>query len=678
MKNRYRFLLILWCIVLSSYLYIIFLLPLKISPMVSSMIIEDMHHVEIGEIIAANNSIRHRKIEYADIPQFYLSGIVWLEDRSFSQNNGISLRGIARSIVRNFEAGKVVEWASTLSAQLIRNALWINEKRDLKHKVLESMYAVRLNHIMSKKEILTEYVNRIGFWYLNYGLRSASIYYFNKEPRFLTKAEQIALLVIPKNPNIYDPYRKPQSFQNRFDMIVSLLASWGLIQWSEVDSIKSEKLLFQNDHSTQLPYVMDFLQSKEIIQESKLTTTIDKALTHQIDILSRSVLDELSWRNVSDYGVLIAERTPHWPELRVMIGGKDYHEREEWQVNTTTSLRQPWSTLKPFTYLLAFSQKWLTPESMITDLPVQYKTAEGYSYEPKNFSQSYQWEVTLRQALSQSINIPAIKLLELVGVESLLQLLKRIWITSLDKSADHYGLALTLGDGEVTLYELLQSYSIFAYDWKYCPIQYNWAHIEPCTQVIDKWFTDMIVSILSDRYAKLEEFPLHSSLDFPDRWVALKTGTSRNFRDNWTVGFTNHYMIGVWTGNKNGENMKWVSGATGAWEIFARIVYALETEEYTPEITPDIWVSRDFLEITSPLQGSIYKKEKNKPDEIQKISLSYRTNIKYDRVVWKLNNIELNSALLPITLGKHKVEIIIMKDNNEIASEKSIFEVKED
>ncbi len=678
MKNRYRFFLILWCMVLSSYLYIIFLLPLHIAPMATSIIIEDMHQTEIGEIIAENNSIRHREIEYTDIPQFYLSGIVWLEDRSFWENNGISLRGIARSIVHNFDAWKVVEWASTLSAQVIRNALWINEKRDLKHKVLESMYAVRLNQMMSKKEILAEYVNRIGFWYLNYGLRSASIYYFNKEPKFLTKAEQIALLVIPKNPNIYDPYRNPQSFQNRFDMIVSLLASWGLIQWSEVDSIKSEKLLFQKDHSAQLPYVMDFLQSKERTQESKITTTIDMALTYQIDILSRSVLDELSWRNVSDYGILIAERTPQWPELRVMIGGKDYHEREEWQVNTTISLRQPWSTLKPFTYLLAFSQKWLSPENMITDLPVQYKTAEGYSYEPKNFSQSYQWEVTLRQALSQSINIPAIKLLELVGVESLLQLLKRVWITSLDKSADHYGLALTLWDGEVTLYELLQSYSIFAYDGKYCSIEYNISRRSSCIQVIDKQYTDMIVSILSDRYAKLEEFPLHSSLDFEDRWVALKTGTSRNFRDNWTVGFTKHYMIGVWTGNKNGENMKWVSGATGAWEIFARIVYALEREEYTPDITPDIWVSRDYLEITSPLQGSIYKKEKSKSDDIQKISLSFGTNIKYDRLVWKLNNIELDSALLPITLGKHMIEIILMKENREIARDKSVFEVIED
>lgn len=245
-----------------------------------------------------------------------------------------------------------------------------------------------------------------------------------------------------------------------------------------------------------------------------------------------------------------------------MIGGKNYLESEEGQVNTTISPRQPGSTIKPFTYLLAFSELGLTPESTITDLPVHYETAEGYSYEPKNYSQDYQGEVTLREALSQSINIPAIKVLELLGVDRLLSFLRSVGITSLQESSDHYGLALTLGDGEVTLFELLQAYSIFAYDGLYCPISYLENSHPPCVQKVDKKYTDKITSILSDRYVKLPEFPLGSSLDFPDRWVALKTGTSRNFRDNWTVGFTKHYMIGVWTGNKNGENMKGVSGAT--------------------------------------------------------------------------------------------------------------------
>lgn len=135
-------------------------------------------------------------------------------------------------------------------------------------------------------------------------------------------------------------------------------------------------------------------------------------------------------------------------------------------------------------------------------------------------------------------------------------MLHTLGITSLNESSDHYGLALTLGDGEVTLYELLQAYSIFPYGGEYCPITYILNTSTKCVHKIDQKYTDMITSILSDRYVKLPEFPINSSLDFPDRRVALKTGTSRNFRDNWTIGFTDHYMIGVWTGNKNGENMK--------------------------------------------------------------------------------------------------------------------------
>lgn len=678
MKKIISIFFLITIVFLSAYVYVAYFLTLSLSELPSSLVIVDTHSEEIGEVVA-NESIRHREMGFSDIPHLYLSGIVWLEDRDFWQNDGISMRGIVRSIVHNFQEWKIVEWASTLSAQYIRNALWINESRDLKHKILESLYAIRLNHISSKEAILTSYINRIGFWYLNYGLKSASFYYFGKEPKNLTEAEQIALLVIPKNPNTYDPYKNQENFLRRYDTILSTLESWGIISTSEAKNIKSEQLAFRSDHRSALPYVVDYIKqnNKKLTKplSSVIRTTVDASLTARIDTISRSLLDELSWRNVSDYGILIAERSPSGPVLRVMIGGKDYHESNEGQVNTTLSLRQPWSTLKPFTYILAFEHLWLTPESTITDLPVNYKTAEWYSYEPKNYSQNYQWEVTLRESLSQSINIPAVKILEKIGTDTLLLFLRSVWITSLDQTSDYYWLALTLWDGEVTLFELLQAYSIFAYDGKYCEM----ASIEntqtPCVRKIDKKYTDMITSILSDRYSKLPGFPLNSSLDFPDRWVALKTGTSRNFRDNWTLGFTDHYMIGVWTGNKNGENMKWVSGATGAGEIFARIVYFLEQNESTPSVLQKERISKPFLEITSPLGGSLYKIDELKSNDLQKIKLKFSTNLDYDKSYWILDEKRISEELINLIPWDHVVEVVIEKNWKEIMRKKNIYKV---
>ncbi|MDP2104013.1 MAG: penicillin-binding transpeptidase domain-containing protein, partial [Candidatus Gracilibacteria bacterium] len=425
-------------------------------------------------------------------------------------------------------------------------------------------------------------------------LKSAAKYYFNKEPQNLTQAEQIALLVLPKDPKKYDPYRQPKNFRTRFELLIKTLVATKVLTESEGENIRSEQLVFNTDHSNPLPYVSDFLKSRDILSKHLYQTTFDNNLTNQIDTIAKNALRELSWRNVSDYGILIAERTENNPLLRVMIGGASYHESSAGQVNATTALRQPGSTIKPFTYVLAFKNLGLTPEDTILDLPIAYKTSENYSYEPKNYTQDYKGEITLRRALSESINIPAVKIAEKVGVSSLLDFLRSLGITSLTKDADHYGLALTLGDGEISLFELLQAYTIFANNGQFCPFEIT-TSTETCKKIIDSKYTDMINSILTDRYAKLAGFPLYSPLDFADRIVAVKTGTSRNFRDNWAVGFTPHYMIGVWTGNKSGENMKGVSGATGAGEIFRRIVYTLEPTGQDPKPSTPVSKTQNYL-----------------------------------------------------------------------------------
>lgn len=187
------------------------------------------------------------------------------------------------------------------------------------------MYAIRLNYILSKEQILTQYLNRVGFGYMNYGLKSASIYYFDKEPRNLTKAEQIALLVLPKDPRKYDPYKQPKQFRARFELLTKTLVATNILSNDEGETIRNEQFIWNRNHNNPLPYVSDFLKiSTDVLpkhlSENLVQTTFDRTLTQHIDEIARNTLRELAWRNVGDYGILIAERTENNPLLRVMIG----------------------------------------------------------------------------------------------------------------------------------------------------------------------------------------------------------------------------------------------------------------------------------------------------------------------------------------------------------------------
>ncbi|NCP76697.1 hypothetical protein GW830_00940 [bacterium] len=223
----------------------------------------------------------------------------------------------------------------------------------------------------------------------------------------------------------------------------------------------------------------------------------------------------------------------------------------------------------------------------------------------------------------------------------------------------------------------MQAYTIFTNKGTYCPfLIIENSPTTPCTSKINSKYTDMVVSILSDRYAKLGGFSLYSTLDFPDRNVAVKTGTSRNFRDNWTIGFTDHYIIGVWTGNKSGEDMKGVTGATGAGEIFRRIVYTLESKEQQQTPKKESTKEQSFLSITNPLEGSLYKKELTKNTDKQRIQLRFETNIPYDIKQWILDGKKTSSDFIDPVLGNHTIEIILMKDGEIIKQEKNTFQVE--
>ncbi len=665
-KNRFRISLGWWILFfLASFVIWFHFFPYTILAMKESRRYLDRYETIIQEI--PNEGIRHQSISYEEIPEFFRSSLMILEDRTFWNNPGLSLRGILRSIRSNIKSGALIEGGSTISQQLVRNIHGTTRKRSWWIKWVEALESIVMNLSLSKEEILTHYINRINFWYENYGLESASVFYFWKRAQTLSQSEQIALLTLIKNPTRYNPKTEPTAFRKRYELIIDTLEKASIIKKDEAITLKKDALIFAKSPKN-LPHAIDYLESFKHKTSGNIKTTLDIPLSNRVQTLAESVLFEIGWKNVHDYGVYVIDRDTH--EVRVMIGGRDYENTIDGQLNSVLAKRQVGSTLKPFLYLLAFKTFHLHKEDTILDLPVSYKTIDEYSYEPKNYSLSFRWAITYAEALAGSVNIPAVKILDRLSVKTFLEFLRSLGITSLEKNADHYGLSLALGTPEISLKELTDIYDLFSSNGNICTSRILLSDPVTCRYVIEDFYTTEITSILKSRANKMRNFPIGSALDFENTPVFVKTGTSRNFRDNWAIGFSEKYLIGVWTGNKNAENMYGVSWASGAGEIFSRIVRDLDPwKEENTEIT----ASKNptpFLAITTPLDWSVYEYSKSW------ITANFRTNIPYEYVKYIIDGTSLSGSFLPFTPGFHTLEINLFSWEKMLQKARTSYEVR--
>ncbi len=655
------------------YFFFPYFIKVELQAIPSSTVVYDINNIELWEIIT-EGKYRHRNTNFEDFPEFLKTVFIGIEDKRFYFHSGVDFLWILRAFKNNMLWGNT-EGASTLENQIIRNHYWLNEKRWYTLKIKEFILSLALNKKYSKDEILAIYLNTINFWYLNFWAESAAKFYYQKSLSELTKAEMIWLLTIIKNPNNFNPITKKSAFKRRFEVIVNALTKEWILSDEEKKLILEEPLTFYSGEKNKLPYIVDFVNTllkKDTIKPGKIVTHFDYYLSEKIDTLAKTTLKSLSWKNVGDYGVIIIDRKTM--DLRVMIWGENY-DGKEGQVNASLALRQPGSTLKPFLYALYFEQFGKTPSSSILDLPVSYPTAFWYSYEPKNYSLTYAWEVSLAEALSQSINIPAVKILHEIWIEPFMKFLKNIWINSLTRESDYYWLSLALGSWEISLFELTRAYSIFAKNGAYCDINIfiddDKSSNNHCKMSIDKKYTDMVEEILTNRYFKLAWFPIHSNLDFPDRNVFVKTGTSRNFKDNWSIWFTSDFIIWVWVWNKDGSEMKWVSGASGAGDIFRKIVYELDTFDANTPILSLQNEHQDFIKITAPLDKNTYQIDASIPQEKQSIELKYHTNIDFDTLVWKVDGKVFEKPFLSLSQIQQKtsIQVEVYKDGVLLGSD---------
>lgn len=626
----------------------------------------DRNNIFIWEI--KKNYIYHKNEQ--NYPSFLKKAIIQIEDRRFYYHNWIDILWILRATKNNI-LWNSRQWASTIHAQIIRNTKK-NNTRNILNKINEFKKWYWLHYYYNKEEILNLYLNNIAFEKNIIWFSSAWEYYFWKPINLLTINEQIALITIINNPNFYSPYKKFENFKNRYELIKNKLIKEKIIKAKDIKYINIENLNFKNslwknfdDNSN---YLLDYIKS----DETKYYSTIDINLTNDIENLANESIKSLKWKNVWDYWVIIIDTKSM--ELLTMIWWINYNSKN-WQVNSTTALRQAWSTLKPFLYLKYFKEFNKNWDDKIVDAPIWFETEDGTLYSPKNYSLDYKYEISLKESLSQSLNIPAVKILNELWISNFIKFLKEVWIKSIKNDPNFYGLSIALWSWEVNLVDLTKAYAIFFNNWKYCELIIQKWQKKYCNQVIEDKYISKINEILKNRYYKLEWFWINSELDFQNIDVFFKTWTSRNFKDNWIIWGFDNYLIWVWAWNKDWTEMKWVSWATWAWNIFKKIINYLSKWKNEDQIIPKFSDKKvEYLEIIKPLNFTTFKKE----NFLQKTYLDFKTNIEYDEHKWFLNDKEVkNNELIINELNENNyLKLIIYKNNNIVKSTEIIIRLK--
>ncbi len=512
----------------------------------------------------------------SEIPLPVIQALIATEDRTFWTNPGVSLRGIGRAFIHNLNAGKLVEGGSTLTQQYVRSRINPNGPRGIGYKIREAWLAFKVFSRTSKNDLLERYLNETYFGSQAYGVAAASRVFFDKNLSELSLGESALLVGLLNAPTALNPFKDSASAKERRDLVLRAMRATGSISDDQQTEALAEpvKLTRKKIEINAPHFVMWQLQEngEEWAKESHIRTTLDAALQSEVELIVANQLEKLSEQRVTSAAVVVLDA--HTGELLSMVGSADYFDDEhDGQVNVALAPRQPGSAIKPFTYALALTQG-MTPASTVIDNEAQFFTQEGNPYTPRNYDYNYHGLVRLREALANSYNIAAVKVMQRVGVERLLTFLKHIGISTLSESPEHYGLALTLGDSEVKLLELARAFAIFPRNGRTLVLRTALSDSKNNgEEVLDSRIAWLISDILSDNDARTAEFGRSSALNF-DFPVAAKTGTTRNSRDNWAIGFTPSRIVGVWVGNADNTPMRGTSGVTGAGPIFHDVMVA--------------------------------------------------------------------------------------------------------
>jgi penicillin-binding protein 1C len=588
--------------------------PALLQPPVQSIALLDRNGTPLREARVAERFSRELRID--EVPRHVINAMLAAEDKRFYEHRGIDWIATGRALANGITRGRITSGASTITQQLVK----ISERRPrtLRTKLIESATALRIEQAWSKDQILCAYLNRVDFGNLNIGLAAAADYYLGKPVADLSEAEASLLAGLPRNPRKLNPHVALENAQRRQQTVLRRMHENGSLDPARFEIAAAEPLQlrpprrrFRAPHFTEL-----VLQQLPDVVGSELQTTLDLPLNEQVDAILRDRLAQLREHNVHNGAAVVIDNATG--DVVSLVGSADYFAAQSGQVNGAWAKRSAGSTLKPFAYLLAL-ERGATPATMVADVRTSFPTEDGF-YRPDNYNRRCYGPVSYRTALASSLNIPAVKvLLAAGGPAALHERLRTVGLTTLDQPAEIYGLGLTLGNCEGRLLEITNAYASLARlgdyrPWRVLPDAPSFSRRYSRPELV--W---QIADMLSDNAARTLAFGINSALryDYP---VACKTGTSTDFRDNWTIGYTPEYTVGVWVGNFDGSPMHEVSGVTGAGPILHGIFDHLRAQKGTT------WYARPaaIVERTvHPLTGKILAdedhrgvKEKFVPDSI--------------------------------------------------------------
>ncbi len=603
-----------------------------------------------------NRDTKRSIVPISDISPNTINATIAIEDSSFYEHGGIRLTSIFRSIFINILAGSLSQGGSTITQQVVKNELLTNQKSFVR-KINEWVLAIKLEQMYSKEQILESYLNNIPYGGTLYGIEAAAESYFGRPAKDLSIAQASYLAAMIQAPSFYSPYGANRAaLDTRKDLVIERMHKLGFIDDAAFASAKTEQVSFApaGQNSIIAPhfvfYILGQLEnaygSQALTSGLRVITTLDADL----EVKAESILNTYALQNVKNFNATNASLIaldPATGQILAMVGSRNFFDKDiDGQYNATLASRQPGSTMKPFIYSLAL-MKGYTRDTIVFDTPTQFSTACKPSdinnkvgttppcYSPGNFDNTYRGPMTFETALAQSINVPAVKVLYLVGIQQAINLAKSFGLSTLG-DPNQYGLTLVLGGGEVRLLDLTGAYSVFANDGvlntptgilevKGAAGATLQSYAANPSQVLPSNIARDMSAMLSDAPARVPEYALNSPMSFPGYDVAVKTGTTNDTRDAWTVGYTPSIAIGVWVGNNDNTPMvKTIAGfiAVPMWhEVMAYALskypeaYFGEPDSISSGVPPMLrgeWRIPDAIGTIAP-HDLLYWTDKNNP-----------------------------------------------------------------
>jgi len=529
-------------------------------------------------------------IKLSQLPKHIIDATIAAEDKDFYHHQGISLFGGIFRALKEMAISKKLQGGSTITQQLVKSSL-LTPERTITRKIKEIILALWAEKIYTKDQILEMYFNQVPYGGAAYGIEEAAKIYFGKSAKDLSLEEAATLVGLPQAPSVYSPHNNPHAAELRRNSVLQSMYQLKMIDKNTYDSsTKKDLVVVPLKTAIKAPHFVFYLRQQleetfgiQKVEEGglKVISSLDIDIQKEAEKILREELDKIQNLNVSNGAILITR--PQTGEILAMVGSVDYFAAPSGAFNVTTALRQPGSSIKPIMYSLAL-EKGFTAATILDDTPVVFNISGSEAYRPVNYDGRFHGKVPLRYALANSYNVPAVRTLSMIGVNNFIDHAQKMGITTWTDPT-RYGLSLTLGGGEVKMTDMAVAFGTLANLGQKTDLS-SWIKIEDMAgnkiseqplskeKVLDSGTAYIISDILSDNFARQMAFGARSTLEIPGYKVAVKTGTTNDKKDNWTIGYNPEFLVAVWVGNNDNTPMNpyLTSGITGASPIWNRVM----------------------------------------------------------------------------------------------------------